>query len=376
MKKLVPPAAAALALLGAAPAAFAATQIGEYLSFSGFGTVGAVQTDSDEGKFGRDRQPGGATKSASLDVDSNLGLQLTATATPWLSATVQGLAAMRDKAHIEPAVEWAFVTVKPIDGLSLRGGRMPNQVFAASDSRNIGYANTWLRAPNEVYALNTFQSIDGGDVTYRQTVGPVALSATGFAGKSKFTAFGQDGKVTGLKGLNLQVETDWATFRLGRLSADVDVPGAGIHRDGYTFSGLGVTVDRGNVVAQAEYVTRRASLPQSAPVVDADGWYVLGGYRFGAVLPYLIVASTKSKDTTGFPLRTSGEQKSTAFGLRWDAFKQAALKFQIERIDTNNTKGISFTTPQTPPALPFLPPGNAPITKPVTALSIALDFTF
>ncbi len=375
MNKLAPVAAGVLALVGATPAATAATQIGDYLSFSGFGTLGAVQTNSDEGKFGKDRQyVGGAQKSANFDVDSNLGLQLTGTATTWLSATVQALASKRDKGYVEPDVEWAFVTVKPVDGLSLRGGRMAAPVFAVSDSRNIGYANTWLRAPNEVYALNVFRRMEGADVTYRADLGPVAISATAYGGKTAFKALGgADADGENLKGLNLQFETDWANIRAGQMKTKVVIPAFGETGDQYTFTGYGIAVDRGNVVAQAEFVTRRSA--KRGISVDADSWYVMGGYRIGKVLPYVIRSVTTPKYPEA-PVLVSASQQTTALGVRWDAFSSAAIKFQADRIDTKNTRGISFYTDSTPPPFPGAPPGAKPIAKPVTAVSLAVDFTF
>jgi len=375
MNRRIPTAAAALLLMGGGAPAMATTQWGEHLSFSGFGTLGAVQTNSDEGKFGKDRQyKGGAEKSANFDVDSNLGLQVIGTATPWLSATVQVLASKRDKGHVEAEVEWAFVSVKPLESLSLRAGRMAAPVFAISDSRNIGYANTWVRAPNEVYALNVFRRMEGLDLTYSTHLGPFGVSATGFGGKTEFRALG-NAQATGesLKGLNLQLESDWVNIRIGRMQTKVVIPTLGETGDPYTFSGLGVTVDRDNVVAQAEYVTRRSD--KRGDATNADSWYVMGGYRIGKLLPYLIRSSTKP-EKPNTPILVSAVQETTAAGLRWDAFSSAAIKFQVDRIDTQKSRGISFYTPSTPPVFPGGPPGAKPVTKPVTAISMAVDFTF
>ena len=67
----------------------AATPLGDNFSFSAFGTLGAVATNSDEGQYIREFQAKGATKSPSALVDSNLGLQITGKANDWLSGTVQ-----------------------------------------------------------------------------------------------------------------------------------------------------------------------------------------------------------------------------------------------------------------------------------------------
>jgi Gram-negative porin len=366
--------ASALALLVCAPQSRAATMIGEYLTFSGFGTLGAVQTDSNEGTYGRDRQPGGADKTANFEVDSNLGLQMTATATPWLSATAQMLAAKRASAdHAKAEMEWAFITIKPLDDLTVRAGRMAAPVFAISDSRNVGYANTWLRAPNEVYALNSFSRIDAVDASYRKPLGPVSIAATAFAGSTKVTSGGVTANCDELKGANVLFETDWATFRLGYMTTLASIPARNVSNDRYEFSGAAVTVDRDDIILQAEYVKRKSS--QKPTVVNADGWYVMGGYRFGAFTPYAIIAKTAPETPTS-PALLSAKQQSKALGLRWDVASQASVKFQFDHVDTQGTKGISFTTPATPPVAPGLPPGNKPVTSAVNVFSVAVDFVF
>lgn len=362
-------AAATLALAAHTPAAQAATQLGDYFSIGGFGTLGAVRTNTDDAQFGRDRQNGGATTSPALDVDSNLGVQLTGTATPWLSATVQVLTAKRDLSNVETKFEWAYVLVKPLDGLAVRAGRMPTPVFAISDSRNIGYANNWVRAPNEVYALNVFRNFDGADATYRLPIGSQSISLTLFGGKTTFRPLGVDAKGDDLRGINLVWETEWATFRAGKALTNVSIPAFNQVGDGYSFTGYGVLVDRNDIVAQAELVHRRSAGQPGG--TNAQGWYLMGGYRVGAVLPYAIVAQTRPTVDSSFHL--SGNERTTSLGVRWDAFSAADLKFQIDRVDPSNTQGISFTTP----ALPFPgPKQSSALTHSVTAISVALDFTF
>lgn len=380
MNRVFPWAAAALALAGATPATLAATQLGEYLSFSGFGTVGAVQTDSNDGKFGKDRQIGGADKKASLDVDSNLGLQLTGTATPWLNATVQVLVGKRSKDYLEADVEWAFATVKPVDGLRLRLGRMAGPVFAVSDSRNVGYANTWVRAPNEVYAMNFFRTYDGADLTYRQPLGPVALTGSVVGGETtEFKSLTFDAKGKKLLGVSVQLEYDWLTVRASKFEMDVSIPLLNLSGSPYSFTGVGISIDHDDLVIQTEAVQRRVDTANGTRTVNADGWYAMAGWRFGNVLPYVIAAGTKPK-TAGVAEAQyiTSTQETTAAGVRWDAFKSAAVKFQVDRVDTKNTKGASFTTPTTlgPVAPGFPPRGIGRVTGKVTVVSVAVDFTF
>jgi hypothetical protein len=291
-------------------------------------------------------------------VDSNLGAQVTVKPTSWLSGTVQMLAARRD--HRTPGIdaEWAFVKVQPIDKLSIRVGRTTMPTFLVSDFRNVGYANTWLRAPNEVYALAAFRRLEGVDVSYRLDLGSSSLTAQVMAGESKFFNMGAWQDVKDVRGGNLTWENDGISLRAGRMEAKVIV--AGFPDSNFAFTGFGAAYDRGNVIAQAEFVQRREGSEYFGPMINADGMYVMGGYRFGSVTPYASFARTTPK-TRVYAMHFSDYQETKALGVRWDAFSSAAIKFQVENVDTQGTAGISF---------------NAPVSGKINAVSAAIDFTF
>lgn len=360
--------AMAVALPLSASQALAATQIGDHLEFSAFGTLGTVQTDTNDAQFVRDGQSTGATESMDYNVDSYMGAQLTATATQWLSGTVQLVAAHRVEDNINIEVEWAFAKLAPLKGLQIRGGRMALPLFAVSDFRNVGYANTWVRPPDEVYGLALLRRLEGADVTYRLPLGSSSLIMSALKGKSYIETASLHIDVDNIEGLNVQWENDWLAVRAGRVEGDVRIGGS----DPYTFSDIGFTVDRGNIVAQGEYVSRRSG--SQAGMVDADGWYVLGGYRFDSVLPFVSYGHTEPKYKNS-PVHLSGEQSTIALGVRWDAFNSAAFKFQVQRVDTNDTAGISFVAPAG-----VLPNGGGlapvPLNKAVNVVSLALDFVF
>lgn len=86
--------AMAVAATLTAASAGAATPFGDYLTLSGFGTVGAVITDNSEDVFVREGAPEGATRAASWKVDTKLGLQADVRA-DWFGATVQVLTEQR-----------------------------------------------------------------------------------------------------------------------------------------------------------------------------------------------------------------------------------------------------------------------------------------
>lgn len=337
--------------------------------FSGFGSLGGVRSDTDEGEFRRDDQISGAASDVAFDVDSNLGLQLTANATDWLSATVQSLTMQRNQGQMSTQIEWAYLKLNPTRSLSVLAGRMTLPMFLVSDSRNVGYANTWLRPPNEVYGMAMLHRLEGANITYAVPIKGTTLTASVIGGKSSLhiANFDDNSDVDRVKGGNLQWESDWLTLRVGRVQGRVVEV-----NDIYEFSGVGAIYDRNNLLLQGEFVTRRSKRGFSEGV-DADGWYTLAGYRIDKFLPFVSYASTKPKYASLFHL--SETQSTIAAGLRWDAFGSSAIKLQVERIDTQDSSGISFTTPMLP-AAGMAPQTFAPITKPVTVVSLAVDVVF
>lgn len=326
-----------MSLLAATPA-LAATQIGPYLQVSGFGTLGAAQSDDGEVEYIHSGQAGGIRDRLDFQLDSNLGLQATVQPASWISATIQLLAMHRIEPNITVETEWAFVKLAPLDHLELRAGRMLLPTFAVSDFRDVKYANTWARSPDEVYGLALLRRLEGVDATYALPIGSSTLSLTVLGGKSFVEGEGVHIAVTNVKGANVQWERDGIALRIGRVTGDVNLPELNV-MDVYTFSGVGVNIDRNRMVLQAEYVMRRSK--QMFELVDANGWYVLGGYRFGKVLPYAMYSDTKPAYPAS-PMSISGSQSTTALGVRWDAFQSAAFKLQIQHVNAHNTQGISF----------------------------------
>lgn len=367
-------AAAVVAVCGALPTQSWAG-IEDQITFSGFGTLGAVVTNNDDVHFRRDQQPDGATKTIDTGVDTNIGVQLNWQANSWLSATVQGLALKRYEHDKSMEIEWAFLKATPLPGLSIRAGRMAMPTFLVSDSRNVGYANTWLRAPNEVYGLALLPRIDGGDVSYTKELGSVRLTGTVMAGQSEANVIGQTFAMKEVRGGNLQLQKGAYTVRVGKVEAEAHVePGV---TDTYQFTGIGVSYDKDKVLAQAEWVRRESDMFYNT--VASDGWYAMGGYRLGAFTPYAMLSSSKPQqsDSKAPSLigTLSGKQQTLAAGVRWDATSFAAVKFQFERIDADGTNGVSFARPG-PQMIPGVPNEMFISVDTVNVFSATIDFVF
>jgi hypothetical protein len=344
-----------LPLTFAAGCALADGSVADMFTYSGFGTAGVLHTNTSEAEYVQTGQTSGGTNGLDYKTDSKLGLQATVTPTQWLSGTVQVLSVERFNDSLGPKFEWAFVKVKPLDGLSIRAGEMATPSFLVSDSRNVGYANTWLRAPDEVYGQATFDAYTGADISYQHAIGSYSLTVDALAGHSKSDFLAGPGEPLVLNGHQLvgysaSLDAGVATLRYSYEKANVDavLQGYLVGTAVYTFSSIAATYERDNVVLQSEFIERHTQLTG----YDVNGWYVLGGYRLGKWLPYGIYAaaqepsgpSTPTQPPFGAPI--PGLSKHTiSVGVRADLIKSVDLKLQIDR-ETTFPDGSPFVNVQ------------------------------
>ena len=386
---------------------------------SGFGTAALTWADTDKAEFVRPNQAHGADKDVTTGVDSNLGLQVDYAVNDWLSLTGQGLVRKDAEDDFGAELSWAFAKARISDELSIRVGRVGLPVFMISDYRNVGYANTFLRPPAEMYSQVPFNSVDGADITWQHSVGDTTYTAQLAFGNSNTKVYGgPDLDARRISALNLVAEHGPLTLRFGRADTRVTLnnqqsittllgalraAGAGyrlpaltaladgiaVDRKKASFTSVGAALDWNNVVAQSEYARRKTD----SYLNDTTSWYVMGGYRFGKVLPYYSHARLSIDDAVantvpaacpaGYPaacgptlgalsgavstLRytglSQGEQTTDTVGVRWDFQRSLALKVQVDRVRPGSGGGL----------LANVQPG---LRGPVTVGAIALDFVF
>lgn len=354
---------------------------------SGFGTVGVVQTDTDDAQYrGNLRQPDGADKSASFDVDSKLGVQASGKLGSRFSLTGQVLVQPDEEGDYKPELEWAFAKFDVNNDVAVRAGRIGAPVFLISDFRNVGYANVWARPPVDVYAQVPLSTFDGVDVIWRSAIGDNTLTVQPFVGSTDFDLPNSlEGKAKKFVGLNATYEIGSLLLRAGYTQTDLTLGSAAtrnvfsiLRANGFasaanaleaedkktTFSGLGATWDDGSLFVQGEYTQRRSE----SWIQDTNGWYLTGGYRFGDFMPYVSYASVETEsdavlDTTianlpgalaavqagivGLVNRAAADQSTTSVGVRWNAYKNIALKLQYDRVETEAGKGNWFVNSTT-----------------------------
>lgn len=407
----------AIIAVGGVLAVLATTAIGQSqdtpnFSFDGFGTIGVVRSNEDRADFVSNLfAPDGAghTREWSPEVDSRLGLQLTANFTSRLSGVVQVVAEQRYDESYEPTVEWANLKFDITPNLSIRAGRMIQPSFMVSEYRKVGYAIPWVRPPEEVYRIIPVTNIDGIDLSYRSHFNGFTNTLRGtFSRKDVKSVDGSETKAR--DGLTITNTLEWGstsllasygTFRLtiedlnplfdafrqfgaeGEAIADrYDVDGKRF--DVYT---IGARHDAGDWFVMGEW----ARSDSRTFISDSRGWYVSGGYRYGALTPYLTLARVQVTSNTSDPglslaglppplagqaaglnatlnemLGSAAQQKSLSLGTRWDFTRNMALKAQYDYMDFDSGSPGILTNTQ-----PGFRPGGS-----VSLFSVTLDFVF
>lgn len=380
-------------------------------SFSGYGTVGVVHSDNDRGDYLIDpSKPTGPghTDTWTREVDSRLGGQVSAQFSPRFSGVVQVIAQQRYDGSWRPTVEWANVKFEIVEDLSIRAGRVVLPVFNVTDSRRIGYAYPWIRPPVEVYSLVPVTHSDGIDVSWRVPLGPATGNVQLNLGKtdSNFPQGRAEGRRLAL--LAATVEHGATTLRGSYGRTDLTVaafdplleafrqfgPAGVALADRYSvsdrrveFVGVGASYDPERWFVNAEW----AKFDTHSFLGARSSWYVSAGARLRRFTPYATYARTRPESDTsdpglslaGLPPPLAGAaaglnaalngqlgavpaQETVSIGVRWDFWRNAALKLQLDHVKLGaGSRGV-FGNIQ-----PGFEPGGR-----TRLFSAAIDFVF
>ncbi|SEO09048.1 porin [Duganella sp. CF517] len=371
------------------------------LTISGFGTVGVAKSNTDDVRFVRYNQAEGVGDGVRLGLDTNLGLQASYKINDWLSTTGQVLTRKGPRAGFTTDLTWAFVKARINDEFSVRAGRLALPTFLISEYQNVGYANTMMRPPIEMYGQVPIESHDGVDLIYQRAFGELNLSVQPYLGVSRgklyaanqlstYRAPSRGIAVSGeygpfvVRGAHMAVELHNDAAGFSAIAAGLRAAGYPqtasdfiLHGQRITFTSIGATMDWNNIVLQTEYAQRRPKDPSI--VAGSNSWYAMAGYRVGKLLPYYTHAAYHTTGTTlsmpaglsrATPLGATVagilgpvEQSSDQVGVRWDFSKGMALKLQADRVKPKAKSGSLIG-------------GPAVYTKSVTVVGATVDFVF
>ena len=312
----------------------------------GFGTLGVNTSSFDNGDFAVNPfQPNGAgtNKSWSATTDSLMAIQVDAKITDKLSAVVQVVSSLTNDNNFEPHIEWANVKYSFTPDLSVRVGRIALPSFLVSDTRLVGYANTWARAPQETYSLYGLTNSDGVDGKWSQSFGGFRNTVQAWYGAANnIKASGVDGatsaefKMRNMRGISDTIEKGALTVRasahISRLVFDLPASFGTDLLIGYKSYSLGAIYDPGTWFVQGEVAMLKrwiAAPVLGIPTTSEKAFNAIAGYRIDAFTPYVAFSKIGKPSPD---LGNTRAQRTTSAGVRWDFYKNMDLKFQLEHI--------------------------------------------
>ncbi|TDM08780.1 MAG: hypothetical protein C4K60_05155 [Ideonella sp. MAG2] len=362
---------------------------------SGFGSVGVVSQHGAEGwRMNRNMTQAPADGPVSARPDSRLGVQLNWQLDTQWEAAVQAVS-LSKPAHSpwRDSVEWAYLGYRPSPHTRIRLGRTNPDTYLYADSRNVGYALTWVRPPVDFYGFAPMAATDGVDLEHqwtlddtrwrmRLTAGIFATMATAGDGSTfrirakdayGFSLLREEGglllKASGLRTrLNMGMPEGFLQLKQG-LAGLQSLPLPGLNEslaplqdalwtEGQaTYLALGAQYEHGPWTTVAEWSD--LSIPKT--LTGGRRAYGSVSYRLGTVSLYglasrvsphknmpvvpdlvgslsPVLGPVQAQQAQGLATvaaevatRSRFDQGTVGLGLRWDATPQMALKFQIDR---------------------------------------------
>jgi len=352
---------------------FAKADDGFNTSISGYGTIGGTYTGNSAYTYIQNPSEFKATNSQfDLGVDSRIGAQAIFTYGADLSVIVQEEARRRGSENFSLGTEWAYLQYKPTDDLKLRLGRVALATFLMSDFREVGYAQTWFIAPNEVYGAEPFETLDGGQALWHVALGPVGLDLQGAYGSTSQTvqAAGVSYDVSAKSAYNVSAAVSYQDFLVRIAETLVSYPQTlplgpttivnYMNHD--KFLSAGFQYDNGTAIVLAEWAKRseNAAPLVNLPLSAQTGWYVAGGWRFGKLTPLVSYAVGKPSESLTNP--GVATYRTPSISLRYDVVTNVALKAQLSRAQAANSA--------------YWTDGNLNSSDRVTVFSLGADFVF
>ena len=343
--------------------AMAATGL-DGVSLSGFMTAGASYADKQLlTNSNAVSQDGSIENTPGFTADSRLGVQISAKVNQDISVTGQLLAKAREN-NSNTKADWAFITYRVNEPVSIRVGKIKFPTFLISDYYEVGYAYPWIRPPQEVYSLNPISTLSGVDVLAQFRFSDMTLLLQPYYGVSRgaTTVAPQEALPALLKpagsienvgftadefrGVNVSLSSDIFTARLGYLTTRVNASALGVFHDMAMFASAGLSMDWRNVVLYSEVAKREIDGLANLAFPNQKASYATLGYRIGKWMPLITTARIADNNNPKTLLGTPLKQTSKTLGLRYEVGSGSALKFEAQKITPEKgTRGLLIANP-------------------------------
>ncbi len=285
------------------------------------------------------------SKGFQFDQESLLGVQIKKEFSPTFSLTSQFVSrALNPNDGSRPTVDWLYATWQPErdSHWTFQAGKFRIPLYYYSDFLYIGYAYPWVRPAPDVYGWPIY-AYNGANVSYRTQLGQGDWAATVQAWTGSYTQK-KDAYDT-LIYYTTPTHESWKSIHGISFAANngpVDVRAmvmwykdsvwqdeGGVRTtllDGQStrIMGFSANLDQNNWIVRAE-IDRYSQVDASKGLNFVYKYALLGfGYQYGDWTPMF----TMSQYTTvAEPIEA---RKTKYLSLRWDLYKNMALKFQYD----------------------------------------------
>jgi hypothetical protein len=313
---------------------------------SGFGTVGGTFTSDGNYAYRHDvTEFVGATNTFDVGLESRLGVQAIVDFGSGFSVTAQEVARRRESTNFNLGTEWLYAQYVPTPDWQFRVGRVVLANFLLSDSREIGYAAQWFRAPNEIYGPDPFNSLDGGQLLWRHNFGEIVVRLQSAYGttSAQVQFNGETHSTNSNYTFNASASLEYGNFlvRIARTKSNTPTAFPVTATDTLDFNSqdrydtVGAQYDDGRAIVIGEWAKHSEpnvpGLP--LPLAVSTQWYLAGGWRFGKFTPMVIFGDFKPGDSLVEP---AANLRTWSVNLRYDVVRNVALKAEISRPQAAN----------------------------------------
>ncbi|OXX37807.1 hypothetical protein B9J90_05570 [Vibrio sp. V09_P4A23P171] len=319
------------------------------IKFNGFFSVGVTRSSNKLG-YASSRD------SYSFDELSLVGLQAEFSLADKTSFVTQLIA--RGSDDFSPDIEWAYLKHTFDNYVTVRAGKLRVPLYMYSDYIDVGFAQPWSRPPVEVYGNVPFNSYLGGDIAYDVEMDESTLYLQAFAGQSKTSD--NNTEYNYMYGASLGWNYDYLTIRAvygtTKITSGHSVFKQVVAPDTIAkFYGTGLSYDNGSLL----FVTELTRTEVEGQYSDVDSAYATLGYRIQSWVPYVSVATLRTKDdderigklintgTANIPSAWlfDAERNAYSAGVRYDLLSNLSIKADVTMIDNfGDTSGLIGST--------------------------------
>lgn len=325
---------------------------------------------------------GGITKKNDFAALSNIGIQLSFSPNPHSEIIAQLVSRGEEEWDME--AEWAYISLRPTAGLTLRFGRQKAPLYLLSEYIEVGFANPWVYAPDEVYGITGDSTYDGISMLYTVPTLNWDTTLQVMWGNNTFvTAIAGETSLEDMVSMSITTRSETITGRLGYTSVKTNIndlsiplpsiPSFGISAgDTLNFSGgaidityavAGFIYDNSHLVVMSEY----SQLEVEGWFGDVTGVYLMTGYQFGKLMPHFTISNMENQDpgardvgviisaSTGNALPLPGavggsiadafmvqNQTTYTLGIRYELLPSVSLKAELSHITDFDGSGGQF----------------------------------